>query len=115
MSDVGEGGGLQIEQDLEYQQRAWTVQRVGRVMMALAVLAALAGLLGPGPLSRASAGATGDPLRLEYERFLRFQTPTSPSIELSPTAAREIHGLERLDQIKYAVLERSGGISIIPR
>jgi uncharacterized membrane protein YcaP (DUF421 family) len=29
-------------------------------------------------------------------------------------AARERHGLERLDQIKYAVLERSGGISIIP-
>ena len=25
------------------------------------------------------------------------------------TAARELHGLERLDQIKYAVLERSGG------
>ena len=31
------------------------------------------------------------------------------------TAARELHGLERLDQIKYAVLERSGGISIIPK
>ncbi len=30
-------------------------------------------------------------------------------------AAREKHGLERLDQVKYAVLERSGGISIIPR
>ena len=30
-------------------------------------------------------------------------------------AARERHGLERLDQIKFAVLERSGGISIIPR
>ena len=30
-------------------------------------------------------------------------------------AARELQGLERLDQIKYAVLERSGGISIIPR
>jgi uncharacterized membrane protein YcaP (DUF421 family) len=29
-------------------------------------------------------------------------------------AAREHHGLERLEQIKYAVLERSGGISIIP-
>lgn len=29
-------------------------------------------------------------------------------------AAREAHGLERLDQIKYAVLERSGGISIVP-
>jgi uncharacterized membrane protein YcaP (DUF421 family) len=30
-------------------------------------------------------------------------------------AARQSHGLERLDQIKYAVLERSGGISIIPK
>lgn len=30
-------------------------------------------------------------------------------------AARQLHGLERLDQIKYAVLERSGGISIIPK
>jgi uncharacterized membrane protein YcaP (DUF421 family) len=29
--------------------------------------------------------------------------------------ARKSQGLERFDQIKYAVLERSGGISIIPR
>jgi uncharacterized membrane protein YcaP (DUF421 family) len=31
------------------------------------------------------------------------------------TAARESHGLERLEEIKFAVLERSGGISIIPK
>jgi uncharacterized membrane protein YcaP (DUF421 family) len=30
------------------------------------------------------------------------------------TAARELQGLERMEQIKYAVLERSGGISIVP-
>jgi uncharacterized membrane protein YcaP (DUF421 family) len=30
-------------------------------------------------------------------------------------AARNIHGLERMDQIKYAILEAGGGISIIPR
>jgi uncharacterized membrane protein YcaP (DUF421 family) len=30
-------------------------------------------------------------------------------------AARSQLGLERMDQIKYAVLERNGGISIIPR
>ena len=29
-------------------------------------------------------------------------------------AARETHGLERLEQIKYAVHERNGNISIIP-
>jgi uncharacterized membrane protein YcaP (DUF421 family) len=30
-------------------------------------------------------------------------------------AARESQGIERMDQIKYAVLERNGGISIIPK
>jgi uncharacterized membrane protein YcaP (DUF421 family) len=30
-------------------------------------------------------------------------------------AARKAHGLERMDQIKYAVLESAGGISIIPK
>jgi uncharacterized membrane protein YcaP (DUF421 family) len=30
-------------------------------------------------------------------------------------AARECHGLERMDQIRHAILERDGQISIIPR
>ncbi len=30
-------------------------------------------------------------------------------------SARHLHGLERMDQVKYAVLETSGGISIVPR
>jgi uncharacterized membrane protein YcaP (DUF421 family) len=30
-------------------------------------------------------------------------------------AARHLRGLERLDQIKYAVLERNGGITVIPK
>jgi uncharacterized membrane protein YcaP (DUF421 family) len=30
-------------------------------------------------------------------------------------AARTLHGLERMDQIRYAVMERNGDISIMPR
>jgi uncharacterized membrane protein YcaP (DUF421 family) len=30
-------------------------------------------------------------------------------------AARETHGLERMDEIRHAILERDGKISIIPR
>jgi uncharacterized membrane protein YcaP (DUF421 family) len=30
-------------------------------------------------------------------------------------AARELHGLERLDDVKYAVLERGGNITIVPK
>ena len=34
--------------------------------------------------------------------------------EADVEAARRLHGIERWDQIKYAVLEVSGGISVIP-
>jgi uncharacterized membrane protein YcaP (DUF421 family) len=30
-------------------------------------------------------------------------------------AARQLQGLERMEQIKYAVLERNGGITVIPK
>ena len=50
----------------------------------------------------------GRPLR---ERMDRSRVDESDVL----AAARERQGLERLDQIKYAVLERSGGISIIPK
>lgn len=31
------------------------------------------------------------------------------------TAARERHGLQTLDQIKFAIVERHGGISVVPK
>ena len=31
------------------------------------------------------------------------------------TAARELQGLKRMEDIEYAVLERSGGISVVPK
>ena len=37
------------------------------------------------------------------------------SLEDILTAAREQQGLERLDQIKFAILEAGSGISVIPR
>jgi uncharacterized membrane protein YcaP (DUF421 family) len=35
-------------------------------------------------------------------------------LEDIPEEARRTHGLERLDQIKYAVQEKTGNVSIIP-
>jgi len=31
------------------------------------------------------------------------------------TFARQAHGLESMDQVKYAVLEKDGGITVVPR
>lgn len=50
----------------------------------------------------------GKPLK---ERLKRERLDESEIL----AAARELHGLERMDDIKYAVLERSGGITVIPR
>jgi uncharacterized membrane protein YcaP (DUF421 family) len=52
----------------------------------------LAGLFGAGPLSK---GTVSDEQDILY-------------------SARKEHGLERLDRIKYATLETTGYISIIP-
>jgi uncharacterized membrane protein YcaP (DUF421 family) len=52
--------------------------------------------------------ADGQPLT---ERMRKARVDEQDVME----AARRLHGLERLDQIKYAVLEVSGGISVIPR
>lgn len=46
------------------------------------------------------------------ERRMRKEQVTLSDILAS---ARTNHGIGRLDQIEYAVLERGGGISIIPR
>jgi uncharacterized membrane protein YcaP (DUF421 family) len=48
---------------------------------------------------------------LLQERMRRERVDEGDILE----AARHLHGLARMDQIKHAVLEPSGGISIVPR
>ncbi|HWJ07591.1 MAG TPA: YetF domain-containing protein [Steroidobacteraceae bacterium] len=50
----------------------------------------------------------GKPLR---QRMLKERVEEDEILE----AARESQGLERLDQIKYAILERTGHITIVPK
>jgi len=81
--------GLEISQRLKEQAIEWKVERIAWVVMALILLAALAGLLGPGPLSKAVAGDRASALWVEYHRFERYQAPTKLIIHLTPPA-REI-------------------------
>jgi hypothetical protein len=88
MSDIHRVGDLEISQDLNFQRRSWAVQRFGWVMLALLILAACLGFFGPGPLSRAMAGRQDGPLRVEYHRFWRLQSPMSLRLHVGPQAAR---------------------------
>ena len=52
---------------------------------------------------------------VEHGRLLEEQA-THEGVTLSEilAAGREHHGLERLDQFKFAILERHGGITVVP-
>ena len=75
------GQSLQIDRDLAYQRRQWIAERIGWSMMLLLVIAAAAGVFGEGMLSSASVSDRGE-LTVEYERFVRYLTPTTLKIHL---------------------------------
>ena len=64
---------LEINQDLAVQGKTWTYQRIGWAGMALTILAALAGLFGSGPVSRSMVTDEQQLVRLEYDRFGRYE------------------------------------------
>ena len=86
MADVRQVGDLEIAQDLAFQRREWTIQRVAWAVMALVALAGLLGLFGgAGPLTRAAAG--NGALRLDYARFERKHAPTELRLQVAAGVA----------------------------
>jgi hypothetical protein len=82
-------GDLELAQDLRFQRRDWIAQRVGWVLMALFLLAALAGLIGRGgPLARTQAQSADGGLRVEYDRFAHYEAPTRLRLIVSDRVAR---------------------------
>ena len=77
-------GDLDLKYDPAHEEREWITQRIGWTLMALLALAALIGLLGPGPLSDKTEGKIGGPLRVEYQRFGRYQAPAELKIYCRP-------------------------------
>jgi hypothetical protein len=80
--------GIELEQDLAFQQRSWRVQRFAWGVLVLIVGAALAGLAGSGPVSRGSRAAQDGRFIIEYERFVRMQAPSRLRLHVSREAVR---------------------------
>lgn len=82
-------GDIEVAQDLKLQALGWRVQRVGWACMALAVIAAAAGLFGSGgPASRATAATENGALRADYARFARRQAPQTLRLHFGAEAVR---------------------------
>jgi len=75
---------LQVDEDLKFEKAEWRTERIGWIVMALILLATLAGLLGPGPLSERVAGDPASGLWVEYNKFERRQAPTQLVLHVTP-------------------------------
>ena len=67
----------------------WRAQRLGWMVLALIVVAALAGLFGTGPLSWSNASAADGSISVEYPRFARNGGPVALHLRVDPSAAAE--------------------------
>jgi|SRR5687767_5584791 len=102
MSELRRVRDIQISQDLDFQRREWTFQRIGwLVFLAVIVLAAL-GACGNGLLASASRRAPADALVLHYERIARHRAGTNLQIELR-TQANDTVGIWLNDSYLDAV------------
>lgn len=80
-----QGNGLEIEADIHFQEREWAIKRWGWLIMALIVLAGLAGVFGSGPLSQTTTN--NDSISVAHHRFAHFNTDTDLLIRLSAGSA----------------------------
>jgi hypothetical protein len=100
-------GDLELDEDIRFQRREWSVQQVGWWVLSVFVLAAFLGVFGGGPLSRARAGEPGEALWIEYERFARVGAATRISVHFlagSENEPREV----RLNREYFDALRLQG-------
>lgn len=81
---------LETAKLLDFQRRSWHVERIAFGVMVLIILLALLGVLGGrGPLSYATAGADGDALRIDYQRFTHVLEPTTLDVTVRPVSGSD--------------------------
>lgn len=81
--------GLQIEEIPGFHQRWWKAKRVAWIICLLILGAAIAGLFGDGPLSKATERSKEGNFSVEYQRLTRHQRPAEFKIFLNGPSGSE--------------------------
>lgn len=63
----------QVSEDISFEKMEWIVERTGWTVIILLLIASIAGLTGPGPVSKAEY--RGNYLTIDYNRYERRQSP----------------------------------------
>jgi hypothetical protein len=82
------GGELAVGENLKFQRRWWTFERIIWPIFMLIVLCDLLGALGHGWLAKAKVAVPGGGLTVDYERIERANSPSSMTLHFGPDAVR---------------------------
>lgn len=74
------------EADPRERRRSRIVHWAGVSLFVAVLAAALAGLLGNGPLSRRAVQSADGRIKVEHQRYVRYQAPVDLRIDLAPEA-----------------------------
>ena len=100
---------IDVDDDPELSRRTWTIQLVGRWLLIAAVVGAVAGLAGHGPLSWTSATAADGHLAVDYERYGR----RGGSQTVRVNVARDLAADDRWTVVLSGALARDHELSTI--
>ena len=126
MTAVPRHGDIEIDQDPQFQQRDWHAQRIGRIAMAVIVIAALAGAFGDALLSSRRARTDDGRLEVEYDRIARHGAPQPLRVHVAARAPgdsivdlwidqRYVHGIVMREISPSPVETWAGGERLVYR
>lgn len=74
----------EIHEDMDFQRGEWKAVRIAWFVLGVLLLAGLAGVFGSGPLSRSTKSDPRGLLSVDYDRFVRLQSPARLKLQLKP-------------------------------
>lgn len=85
MAEPTKSNGLQLDSDVALQERMWLAERIGWILTALVLVAALLGAFGgSGPLNQGHYDDPDGSLSVKYQRMARHATETSLEVRFLP-------------------------------
>jgi len=112
MAAENQTASLESAANLRRQKREWIAERCGKVLMLLIVLAAILGLLGPGPLTWSTQVSSDQSIHAEHHRVQRYQAPAELVIQV---ASKEEQASTAQLGLSRSLIDQVTIESIIPR
>jgi hypothetical protein len=101
-----------VGEDLEFQERWWTFERVIWIFFTLILIADALGVFGAGWLAHRKVTPSNSGMSIYYDRVLRVGTPTMLGIQFGPDAIKDT---EVTLDVSASVTKELGAQRVIPQ